>query len=139
MRRILLAIILYLLMSSIANAECAWVWWESLSGKVNLLVSTRPYQIYEGKGDWVVKKAFPNYKDCTESLNEYKMRMTEILEREKKYRDGLDDPAEYGVKKIYSIVVLDDGIDIYYFHRTPEDAHAKLMWMCLPDTIDPRK
>jgi hypothetical protein len=61
MKRVLWAIILCLLMSSIANAECAWVLWEK---KVSCQLSVKWVP-----GDWSINSAYPNYEMCIEKRN----------------------------------------------------------------------
>jgi len=56
MKRILLAIIFCLFVSSIANAECAWVLWEGRDKNIG------------SDTIWTIESAFPSYKLCTDRI-----------------------------------------------------------------------
>lgn len=119
MKRILLAIIFSLFVSSIANAQCAWVLWErwEVAG------------IKDGKltNDvlWTLIVATPKYEQCLEN-------QTGLFERIKKGAN--EDKEKYDT--ISKIEAVPFSLVITRF-KSGGDSSKTLY--CLPDTIDPRK
>jgi hypothetical protein len=110
MKKVLLAIILLIAFSSVANAECAWVLW--------LKVSKNPLT---KEGKWELTKAFQTYQQCQEYKNEAINGSAENFKRNKGW--------DVKVYQSESILVSDSAKNESIF----------LEYSCFPDTIDPRK
>lgn len=108
-----LGIISCLVMSNIVNALCAWVLWEQ-----------RAYYRIENDNPierkyWEIIGAFPKYEQC---LERKKVLFTNIKEQVRK-----SDPKVDAVP--FELV-------IEHFTETSSLHH---LFICLPDTIDPRR
>jgi hypothetical protein len=116
MRRVLLAIIFCLFVSSMANAQCAWVLWERVS-----------HHPIDKEGKWELKKAFPSYNECLE-----------VKESE------VHDTAEFMKiwnevkKKNKSWVKINHGVNVVVWDGEMSE-FTIFEYHCFPDTIDPRK
>jgi len=103
-----LTIILCLLISTIANAECAWVLWE------------RTYPVPD---EWMMINGFQTYDQCEKAKKEAYETKKRIL-------------SKSGWK-----VLGEEREDLLSMELSVGGRSTSIYtgWMCLPDTIDPRK
>jgi hypothetical protein len=107
------AILFCLFVSSIANAQCAWVLWQQ---RVYYRIE---YDNPIERKYWEVMAAFPSYEQC---LERKRVLFTKIKESIRKSNPKVDAvPFE---------LVIEHFTEISSLHH---------IFMCLPDTIDPRK
>ena len=107
MKKIFLAIIFCLLVSTTANAQCGWVLWEN----------SHPAPT-EG---WVIQNGFQTYDQCKKAKKDiYERIKKEFLKMGYRVIDDTED--------LLSMELSREGVPSIYYG-----------WMCLPDTIDPRK
>ena len=117
MKQVLLTIMFCLLMSNIANAECAWVLWK-MKRITTYGANTAPIT------EWSRVVVVPDFKECRMNqlgafraeLNLSKMDILGSVESSEGVEGG---PSKISV----------------HFKGTSED----IEFQCLPDTIDPRK
>lgn len=110
-----LAIIFCLLMSNIANAQCAWVLWEQ-SEFGSSSDKTKDYF-----RNWTIVGAFPTSSVCLQTEEDLCKRREKLL---KEHSSNCSCFKSWGGHTLT---------------RTTEDGFLVLEFKCLPDTIDPRK
>jgi hypothetical protein len=98
--------------AEVRGVECAWVLWTSQNWGDNMT------------GAWTIDSAFPNYELCIKelnnSLNDLKARLaTTPRSKLNSFKNG------------FSVDLQPD--------KTGKEKHFQFLFMCLPDTIDPRK
>jgi hypothetical protein len=109
MKRILLAIIFCLLVSSIANAQCAWILWEKSHPNIS--------------NKWMMRNGFQTYDQCKKAKRDaYETTKKGFLSLKMGYRIIAD------TEDWLSMGLSGEGLPSIYYS-----------WMCLPDTLDPRK
>lgn len=108
-----LAIMFSVLMSNIANAECAWVLWEKEMRRGHLV-------------SWKILVAHPKYDQCKAAQKDWFEFNKTSFERMKKNR--VDRIKDVGGSPFYLVVIdYEDNMQRVFESQ------------CLPDTIDPRK
>jgi len=113
MKKILLATIFCLFMSSVANAQCAWVLWKSTT--INL---------GEKGKRWKIIIAVPTYKQCLTAKSD-------LIE---------SDIETY--RKLFNSADVTSPDHILAYTPGPKNQRGlinTLDYYCFPDTIDPRK
>jgi hypothetical protein len=109
MKKGLLVIILLIGFSGVANAEGAWVLWEK----------SHP----DFSDEWRMRNGFQTYDQCKKAKKDaYETTKKGLLSLKMGYRviDDTEDLLSMGLSR--------EGLPSIYYS-----------WMCLPDTIDPRK
>ena len=109
MKKVLWAIFFILLMNGIAKAECAWVLWE------------RSYPVPD---EWMMINGFQTYDQCKKAKKdayETKKRILSKMGWEVEVIEEMEDSLSMGLSG--------GGRSTSIYTR----------WMCLPDTLDPRK
>ena len=110
MKKIFLVLLLCLSITNIANAQCAWILWEKVENP-----SARFFL------EWTMKNGYKTHEQCQKAKkNAYETTKTAFLKNGYRVIDDTEDLLMMGVGR--------EGIPSIY--------HA---WMCLPDTVDPRK
>lgn len=107
MKKILFATIFCLFMSSIANAECAWVLWE------------RSYPVPD---EWMMINGFQTYDQCKKAKKDaYETKKRILSKMGWEVTEEMEDSLSMGLS------------------RGGRSTSIYTSWMCLPDTLDPRK
>jgi hypothetical protein len=110
MKRILLAISFCLLVSSTANAECAWVLWKKTDTTGNP----------GGQVSWEIQDALPQYQQCRQQQMVLCNSMKQVYSPE------------------HNAVLRVDNCPTRIFAEVKGGA-VLMDFFCLPDTMDPRK
>ncbi len=110
MKIILLSLLLYLFMTNVVNAQCAWILWESTN------------VVDDSSLRWHVSDAFPSHEKCKQAQQTKCKKSKKVLteQRAKNVTVGDDCP---------------DLLTVVY----PNSSYILFGFLCLPDTIDPRK
>ena len=93
----------------VANAQCAWILWENSHPNVS--------------DQWMMRNGFQTYDQCKKAKKDiYETTKKEFLSQKMGYRviDDTEDFLSFGFRQ--------EGLPSIYYG-----------WMCLPDTVDPRK
>ncbi len=115
MKKIFLTVIFCLFMSTIANAQCAWVLWELLE------LATFTSGNVKHNEFWIFVEATQKYEQCLENQKRLFEEVKNRLAQEK-------NPKQKFETVPYRFIVVSSD-----YHR---NSHT---FYCLPDTIDPRK
>ena len=114
MKRVLVAIIFCLFMSTIAKAECAWVLWQRDRNTT-------------GRNDLEILDAYPKYDQCKAAQKDWLEQQKMGFEQIKKRMDPLNRITTISTTPFRIIVDYEGGLQRIFETQ------------CLPDTIDPRK
>ena len=112
MKRILLAIILVICFTGVANAQCAWVLWTKVAQVTAEKITV----------EWKLESAYPQFGTCI-------IMKKQVLEDASK----LWKEASKGASNI-NLEITDNSITV-----KKENSNLIISYECLPDTIDPRK
>jgi hypothetical protein len=108
MKKVFLTIIFCLLVSTTANAQCAWVLWE------------RSYPILD---EWIMIDGFQTHDQCKKAKKDaYETRKRFLLNLGYKVTEEMEGTL---------------SAQLSFRGRLTSPIYTS--WMCLPDTVDPRK